>query len=240
MKPEIRRLFLLLFTVGMSGSIVGCEKRCIPCETAGPTTPTIVVVVPSAAPTLAPASTPTPTPAPTPQPTRTATPQPTAAPPSPSTPAPATPAPTAVPTAAPTAPPTPAPTQAPTPAPTPACSYAVQETPQSFTYQGGNGGFSVSTNRSDCAWTATSNVGWIAVTGQTKSFVASLADTPSAWVHNSDTFVVLETRTTNYDAIVTIAGNGSVTYTVGGNGGPARTGTISVAGKTVTITQSGQ
>jgi len=31
---------------------------------------------------------------------------------------------------------------------------------------------------------------------------------------------------------------GSVTYIVAGNGGPSRTGTISVAGKTVTIVQS--
>jgi hypothetical protein len=36
------------------------------------------------------------------------------------------------------------------------------------------------------------------------------------------------------------SGNGSVSYMVAGNGGPARTGTISVAGKTVTVTQSAQ
>jgi len=34
------------------------------------------------------------------------------------------------------------------------------------------------------------------------------------------------------------SGNGTVSYLVGGNGGAARTGTISVAGKTVTVTQS--
>lgn len=36
------------------------------------------------------------------------------------------------------------------------------------------------------------------------------------------------------------SGNGSVSYLVAGNGGPARTGTISVAGKTVTVKQGAQ
>jgi hypothetical protein len=34
------------------------------------------------------------------------------------------------------------------------------------------------------------------------------------------------------------SGNGSVTYVVAGNGGGARAGTISVAGKVVTIVQA--
>lgn len=101
--------------------------------------------------------------------------------------------------AAPVAPPPPPPP----PPPQPVCTYAVQETPQVFTYQGGNGGFSVSASRSDCPWTAVSNVVWVAVTGGSPG-----------------------------------TGNGSVTYLVAGNGGPARTGTISVAGKTVTVKQS--
>ena len=83
----------------------------------------------------------------------------------------------------------------------PACTYAVQQTPQNFSYQGGNGGFSVST-QGGCSWTAVSNNPWIAVTSGSSG-----------------------------------TGNGSVTYIVAGNGGPARTGTISVGGKTVTITQ---
>lgn len=82
----------------------------------------------------------------------------------------------------------------------PPCTYAVQESPQDFTYQGGNGGFSVSTSRPDCTWTAVSNTFWVEI--------------KSGW---SGT------------------GNGSVNYTVAGNGGVARETTISVAGKSVTI-----
>ncbi|HXV26942.1 MAG TPA: BACON domain-containing protein [Candidatus Paceibacterota bacterium] len=113
---------------------------------------------------------------------------------------PASPAPTPLPPGP--TPPPPAPTPPPTPPPPPACSYAVQQSPQHFTYQGGNGGFSVSTSRHDCQWTAVSQAPWIAVTGGASG-----------------------------------TGNGSVSYVVAGNGGPARTGTIAVAGKTVTIQQ---
>ncbi len=96
------------------------------------------------------------------------------------------------------------PDSTPTPTPMPVCTYAVQETPQEFTYQGGNGGFSVSTSPSNCSWTAVANVGWVAVTS-------------------------------GFSGI----GNGTVNYLVAGNGGPARTGTISVADKTVTVRQAG-
>ena len=101
-------------------------------------------------------------------------------------------------------PPQPSPSpEPPQPSPPPAtCTYAVQESPQQFTYQGGNGGFSVSASRANCAWTAVANVAWIAITGGSPG-----------------------------------SGNGTVSYLVAGNGGPARTGTISVAGKTVTIAQ---
>ena len=100
--------------------------------------------------------------------------------------------------------PTPEPPQpTPPPTPPPSCQYAVQASPQQFTYEGGNGGFSVSASRSDCGWTAISNVAWIAITGGSPG-----------------------------------SGNGSVSYLVAGNGGGARTGTISVAGKTVTVSQS--
>jgi len=109
------------------------------------------------------------------------------------------------PTPSPSPSPTPAPHPSPTPTPEPSCSYAVQESPQQFTYQGGNGGFSVSASRSNCTWNAVSNVGWIAITGGSSG-----------------------------------SGNGSVSYLVAGNGGAARTGTISVAGKTVTVRQSAQ
>jgi hypothetical protein len=46
---------------------------------------------------------------------------------------------------------------------TPTCNYVVEEKPQVFTYQGGNGGFSVFASSNTCSWTATSNVAWIAV-----------------------------------------------------------------------------
>jgi hypothetical protein len=85
------------------------------------------------------------------------------------------------------------------------CSYAVQETPQNYTYQGGNGGFSVGVSAGTCTWTAVSNVFWIAITNN-----------PSG------------------------TGNGEVRYIVAGNGVTPRTGTITVAGKTVTIIESGQ
>jgi hypothetical protein len=105
--------------------------------------------------------------------------------------------------AAPPQPPQPPQPSPPAPTPPPAsCSFAVQESPQHFTYQGGNGGFSVSASRADCAWSATPQVAWIAVTGGSPG-----------------------------------SGNGTVSYLVAGNGGAARTGTISVAGKTVTVTQ---
>lgn len=108
------------------------------------------------------------------------------------------------------------PTRVHTPAPvptTPVCTYAVQESPQPFLYQGGDGGFSVGTSDPSCSWTATSNdPGWIGLTnGPLGPPILSASGT----------------------------GNGSVNYTVAGNGGAARTGTITVAGanKTVTITQ---
>lgn len=88
------------------------------------------------------------------------------------------------------------------PSPPASCTYAVQETPQSFTYQGGNGGSSVSTSAATCTWTAVSSVGWIEV----KTGASGM-------------------------------GNGSLAYTVAGNGGAARTGTISVAGKVITVSQ---
>lgn len=102
-----------------------------------------------------------------------------------------------------------------TPAPvptTPICAYAVQESPQNFSYQGGNGGFSVGTSDPTCTWAAASNVGWIGLTAGPLGPPISVASG---------------------------AGNGSVNYTVAGNGGAARTGTITVAiaNKTVTVTQ---
>ena len=170
---------LIASAVALFASAVGCgcDRNGGPCSPLGPS----------------PIVTPTPVP---PKPTPTPVVTPTPRPPSPTP----TPIPTPVPTP-PLPPPTPTPIP-PTPTPVPVCSYAVQQTPQNFTYQGGNGGFSVSASAPTCGWSAVSNVGWVAVT--------------SGWQGS---------------------GNGSVTYTVAGNGSGARTGTISVAGKVVTIVQ---
>lgn len=175
---RIRSFFLALILLG---GVTGCKGPC--CE------------LPTAPVCCQPTPTPTPVqPTPTPTPTATPTPQPTPTPPQPTP----TPRPTPIPI------PTPRPTPTPTPTPAPQCTYAVQQSPQQFTYQGGNGGFSVSTNLSNCSWAAVSSVGWVEINSGSSGM-----------------------------------GNGSVTYTVAGNGGAARTGTISVAGKTVTITQGG-
>lgn len=164
---------------------LGVMPSCAPCNGCSPSGPS-------------PIPTPTPRPPGTPTPAPTATPKATP-PPAPPQPTPVPPAPTPAPTPLPPAP-TPVPTPAPTPAP--ACVYAVQESPQNYTYQGGNGGFSISANYQTCTWAAVSNVFWIGITSASQG-----------------------------------SGNGSLTYIVAGNGGSARTGTISIAGKTVTIVQ---
>lgn len=88
----------------------------------------------------------------------------------------------------------------------PTCTYKVEPASADYTYQGGNGGFSVSTSAGTCGWTAVSNVGWIEITS-------------------------------GFSGV----GNGSVTYKVLGNGigpTPARTGTITVAGQTFSVSQN--
>jgi len=54
--------------------------------------------------------------------------------------------------------PTPTPTTPGCTPTTPTCVYAVQESPQNFSYQGGNGGFSVGTSDPSCPWTATATI----------------------------------------------------------------------------------
>ena len=83
------------------------------------------------------------------------------------------------------------------------CTYAIN--PGSITVGDENiQGLSVAVTATPatCAWTATANVGWIAIVSG-----------------NSGT------------------GNGSVTYAVSDSGGNARTGTMTIAGKTFTVTQ---
>jgi len=87
------------------------------------------------------------------------------------------------------------------------CTYSISSASQSFTASGGSGTVNVT---SGCAWTATSNEGWITVNSGSSG-----------------------------------NGNGTVTYSVTTNkdtlnsGTSPRTGTITIAGQTFTVTQSG-
>jgi uncharacterized delta-60 repeat protein len=82
------------------------------------------------------------------------------------------------------------------------CGFSLSATSASFPASGGNGNVVISTPNG-CAWTATSNVNWISITGGASG-----------------------------------SGNGTVTYNVQANTGPARTGTLTIAGQTYTVTQA--
>lgn len=83
------------------------------------------------------------------------------------------------------------------------CSFAVNPTSLELPASGGSNSVSVQA-AAGCAWTAASNVSWLAIT-------SSLSDN----------------------------GNGNVNFTALGNSGAARTGTLTIAGQTVTVTQAG-
>ncbi|MEO8025437.1 MAG: BACON domain-containing carbohydrate-binding protein [Bryobacteraceae bacterium] len=84
------------------------------------------------------------------------------------------------------------------------CSYSVSSTSQAFGTSGGTTFIGV-TAPAGCAWTATSNAGWISVTGGSSG-----------------------------------SANGTVTYTVAANASSSgRTGTMTIAGQTITVTQAG-
>ncbi len=83
------------------------------------------------------------------------------------------------------------------------CVYSISPTSIFFPVAGGTGNVNV-TASAGCAWTAASNVPWIAIT-----------------------------------AGATGTGSGTVTYTVFANTGNLRTGTMTIAGKTFTVTQDG-
>jgi hypothetical protein len=82
------------------------------------------------------------------------------------------------------------------------CSYAISPGGQTVPAAGGTASIAV-TASDGCAWTAASDVPWIAVSSGASGH-----------------------------------GNGMVTVAVSGNNGAARTGTVSVAGQTFTVTQS--
>ena len=84
------------------------------------------------------------------------------------------------------------------------CGYALTPAAQSFSTAGGTGTVNVTTG-SNCAWTATSNAGWLSVTSGASG-----------------------------------TGNGTVNYAVTPNlTNTARTGTLTIADKTFTVTQTG-
>jgi hypothetical protein len=83
------------------------------------------------------------------------------------------------------------------------CSYSISPTSASYGASGGSGSVSVSTT-AGCQWTASSNNGWIHVTGGSSG-----------------------------------NGPGTVNYSVDANSGSARTGTMTIAGRTFTVSQAG-
>jgi all-beta uncharacterized protein/BACON domain-containing protein len=86
--------------------------------------------------------------------------------------------------------------------PAPSCTFSISPTSQNVDAPGGSGTVGVTT-ASGCAWTATSNAPWIAITNGSSG-----------------------------------SGNGTVAFSVGANTGGARSGTLTVAGQTFTVSQA--
>jgi hypothetical protein len=82
------------------------------------------------------------------------------------------------------------------------CSYSISPTSSNMMAAGGAGSVSVA-GGSGCVWSASSNSGWITITGGASG-----------------------------------SGNGTVSYLVAANTGPARNGTITIVGQTFTINQA--
>jgi len=90
-----------------------------------------------------------------------------------------------------------------------ACPSAISPTSQSFAASGGSGSVTVTHSDGACAWTAASNSAWITITTITQ--VISGVNGP---------------------------GSGTVNYSVAANTGAARTGTMTIAGQSCTVTQA--
>lgn len=86
----------------------------------------------------------------------------------------------------------------------PTCTFSISPASQSFPASGGQGSVNVTASRSNCSWSASSNVAWLTIT----------AGIPGS-------------------------GNGAVSYSVAANTGQSRTGTLTIAGQTFTVTQEG-
>ncbi len=87
-------------------------------------------------------------------------------------------------------------------APTPTCTYTLSSTSLSVAGTGGTASLSV-TAGSGCAWTASSNAGFVTITSGTSQ-----------------------------------SGNGTVNLTVSENSGDARSGTLTIAGQSVSVSQA--
>jgi hypothetical protein len=89
--------------------------------------------------------------------------------------------------------------------PDPVCTFAINPATSSFSSESGNGSVAV-TAAAGCAWTATANASWLAITSGTPG-----------------------------------SGNGTVAFSVQSqNAADARTGTLTIAGQTHTVTQQGR
>ncbi len=83
-----------------------------------------------------------------------------------------------------------------------------------------------------CAFSLTSSTTTSPASGSTGSFNFSAAASDCQWAANSNVSWITITSTANG------SGNGTVSYSVGANTGPARSGTITVGSQTFTINQS--
>ena len=170
-----------------------------------------------------------------------------------------------------------------------ACAYSISPTSQSSTAAGGTGTVNVTvTSGSNCSWAATSNAGWITVTGGASgtgngtvsysvaantggarsgtltiagqtfavsqdALSCSYSITPSsasiAAAAGTGTVTVTAPAGCSWTAVsnagwISItsgasgSGNGSVGYSVSANTGGARTGTLTIAGQTFTVSQA--
>jgi len=101
------------------------------------------------------------------------------------------------------------------------CTYSISPTGQNFGKEGGAGSVSITTG-SSCPWDATSNASWITLTpaggGSAKGSlnIGKKTDASAA----------------------SYSGSGSVNYSVAANTGPARDGTMTIAGQTFTVHQA--
>ncbi|MBS1790823.1 MAG: putative Ig domain-containing protein [Acidobacteria bacterium] len=100
------------------------------------------------------------------------------------------------------------------------CTYTVMPTSQNYAAAGGMGTANVTTT-GNCSWLASSNVSWITITS------GGSLNKPGQ-----------PPLTRSGKSSVSTTGNGSVSYTVAANTGPARTGTMDIAGTLFTVTQA--